>query len=109
MIYSALVQCLLKTVPMLISANHKFLQKFNQDVSNHLSYFFFRKKVPISSAPSKAMAAGSCFQTPAEFASKTGTNSDENNAKTANSKKDKYVSKISVKQFEQQPLSTVNL
>ena len=55
------------------------------------------------------MAAGSCFQTPAEFASKTGTNSDENNAKTANSKKDKYVSKISVKQFEQQPLSTVNL
>ena len=45
----------------------------------------------------------------ADFETKTGKSSDEDNAETANSKNYKSTSKISVNQSDKQPLSTVKL
>ena len=109
MIYSALVQCLLKTVPMLISANRKFLQNQTRMYPTISSTSSPERKSPSHLPRQKRWLQEANSKAQAEFATKNGINSDEDNAETSNSKNDKSIRKVAVKQTDQKPSFIVKL
>ena len=96
---------------MLISANHNFLEKPTRMYPTISPTSSSERKSPSHLPHQKRWLHKAIFKGPAGFATKTSNNSDEDNdnADTANSKNDKSVSKITVKQFDQQPSSIVKL